>query len=321
MDEVRVGIVLRQQDIEAHGSRLRGLTARIARAGLDHVTVGDHVSFAGGMGVDGLVQATALLVAHPSLRVETGVYLLCLRHPVTVARQLSTISAIAPGRLTFGVGLGGDDRRELLLCGVDPRTRGARMDEALVLLRAFLRGEHVSFHGRFFVVEGAVLPAPDPTPPIIVGGRSRAALRRAGRFGDGWIGVWVSPRRFAAACEAVRAAAEEAGRKDVALRHSLNVWVGFASDVRAATRMVAPVMERAYRLPFERFERYVPRGTPEAVAAALQPFIDAGCRQFNFVPEGESLERCIESLASLKTLLARSGRSHRHLRQERASAS
>ena len=191
--------MLRQEDFEAHGPRLAALTERIAGAGLDHVTVGDHVSFAGGMGVDGLVQATALLVAHPALRVETGVYLLALRHPATVARQLSTLSAIAPGRFTFGVGLGGDDRRELELCGVDPRTRGARMDEALTLLRGFLRGEHVTLPRAVSSTStsGASSPAPDPAPPIVVGGRSDAALRRAGRHGDGWIGVWVSARRFA----------------------------------------------------------------------------------------------------------------------------
>jgi alkanesulfonate monooxygenase SsuD/methylene tetrahydromethanopterin reductase-like flavin-dependent oxidoreductase (luciferase family) len=311
VDDVRVGIVLRQHDIEAHGARLGRLTDRIARAGLDHITVGDHVSFAGGQGADGLVQATALLVAHPSLPVETGVYLLPLRHPATVARQLSTISAIAPGRLTFGVGLGGDDRSELVLCGVDPGTRGARMDEALAVLRGFLRGERVTFRGRFFDVDGSVLPAPDPVPPVVIGGRSDAALRRAGRFGDGWIGVWVSPRRFAAARDAIRTAAEEAGRGQVAMRHSLNMWVGFGSGVRSATRVVAPVMERAYGLPFERFERYVARGTPEAIAEALQPYLGAGCRQFNFVPEGESLEACIESLGELRAALAQVSRSAR----------
>jgi alkanesulfonate monooxygenase SsuD/methylene tetrahydromethanopterin reductase-like flavin-dependent oxidoreductase (luciferase family) len=312
MTGVRIGVVLRQQDIERHGCALPALTARIAAAGLDHVTVGDHVSFAGGMGVDGLVQAAALLVAHESLPVETGVYLLALRHPATVARQLSTISSIAPGRLTFGVGLGGDDRRELALCGVDPRTRGARMDEALVVLRAFLRGEEVDFHGRFFDVDHAsVLPAPKPSPPIVVGGRSDAALRRAGRLGDGWIGVWISPRRFAEACDLVQAAADEARRVTTRWRHSLNLWAGFGADPASAERRVAPVMERAYGLAFEEFERYVARGSPEDVAEALQPYLDAGCRQFNIVPEGESLEACVEAVGEVKLLLDQDERSLR----------
>src|SRR3954453_13820984 len=175
---IDVGIVLRQQDIERNAGRLGRLTGAIAEAGIDHVTVGDHVSFEHGNGADGLIQATALLAAPPSLPVQTGVYLLSLRHPAVVARQLATLCSIAPGRLTFGVGVGGDDPRELELCGIDPRTRGARMDEALTLVRAFLRGEPVDFDGRFFAVDRAVIrPAPNPTPPIIVGGRSDAALR------------------------------------------------------------------------------------------------------------------------------------------------
>ena len=62
-------------------------------------------------------------------------------------------------------------------------------------------------------------------------------------------------------------------------------------------------MERAYGMPFEQFERYVPRGTPEDVAAALAPYVEAGCRQFNFVPEGESLEACIEAVGAVNLLL------------------
>jgi alkanesulfonate monooxygenase SsuD/methylene tetrahydromethanopterin reductase-like flavin-dependent oxidoreductase (luciferase family) len=302
--DLRVGVVLRQQDMENHGRRLASLTADIAAAGIDHVTVGDHVSFAGGTGADGLIQATALLVAHPRLPVETGVYLLPLRHPATVARQLATLCSLAPGRLTFGVGVGGDDRHELELCGVDPRTRGARMDESLTLLRDFLTGREVDFRGRFFEVEAAsIRPAPTPRPPIVVGGRSDAALARAGRLGDGWIGVWVSPRRFGEAIATVQAAADAAGRAPGDWRHALQLWAGFGATPEAAERRVGAVMERAYGIPFERFSRYVPRGTPGDVAAALRPYVDAGCRRFNVVPEAETLEAALEAVGAVKRSL------------------
>ena len=62
-------------------------------------------------------------------------YLLPLRHPVLVARQLADIERLAPGRLVLGVGVGGEDRHEVAICGVDPATRGARMDECLAVLR------------------------------------------------------------------------------------------------------------------------------------------------------------------------------------------
>jgi alkanesulfonate monooxygenase SsuD/methylene tetrahydromethanopterin reductase-like flavin-dependent oxidoreductase (luciferase family) len=69
------------------------------------------------------------------LPVYSGVYLLPLRHPVLVARQLADIDRLAPGRLIFGVGVGGEDRREVSVCGVDPATRGLRMNECLTVVR------------------------------------------------------------------------------------------------------------------------------------------------------------------------------------------
>ena len=104
-------------------------TRAIAAAGLDHVVCGDHVSFIVGAGFDGLIGATHELATEPSLRAFVAVYLLPLRHPVLVARQLSSVSERYPGRLTFGVGVGGEDPHELEICGIDPRTRGRRMDE------------------------------------------------------------------------------------------------------------------------------------------------------------------------------------------------
>jgi alkanesulfonate monooxygenase SsuD/methylene tetrahydromethanopterin reductase-like flavin-dependent oxidoreductase (luciferase family) len=98
--------------------------AQAAEAGIDHICCGDHVSFFTGTGFDGLVQATALAALHPTLPIYTGVYLLPLRHPVLVARQLADIERLAPGRLIFGVGVGGEDRHEVSICGVDPATRG-----------------------------------------------------------------------------------------------------------------------------------------------------------------------------------------------------
>ena len=85
---------LLEQGAETAGAFL----AQVDKAGIDHICCADHVSFAGA-GFDGLVQATALTMLHPTLPVYSGVYLLPLRHPVLVARQLADISRLAPGRL------------------------------------------------------------------------------------------------------------------------------------------------------------------------------------------------------------------------------
>jgi alkanesulfonate monooxygenase SsuD/methylene tetrahydromethanopterin reductase-like flavin-dependent oxidoreductase (luciferase family) len=304
MRKVRVGLFPPLDLLDWGQERARAYLARVAEAGIDHVCCGDHVSFAG-LGFDGLVQATAMALLSPSLPVYTGIYLLPLRHPVLVARQLADISRLVPGRLIFGVGVGGEDRHEVSICGVDPATRGQRMNECLAVLRELLTGRPQTFHGNYFDFDEAVIaPPPAPAIPVIVGGRSNAAVRRAGRLGDGWLGIWNSPRRFA---EAVELAAEEAGlagRPDPPSRHGMQVWCGLAGSRPAARACLAPMMQAFYQLPFERFERYCPYGTAEDVAEFLAPYAEAGCTEFNLIPQSPDHDYSIAGVAAVRKLLA-----------------
>ncbi len=306
-DHATVRVGLRAPDRAFHGplEQRRAALDAVAGAGLDHLVVHDHVSFRVGTGFDGLLRATALAMLHPTLPVRIGVYLLALRHPMPVARQLAELSAMAPGRIVFGVGIGGEDRREVENCGVDPATRGARTDEALGVVRRLLTGEAVTHEGRHFRLDGAsIRPAPDMPPPIVVGGRSNAALRRAGRLGDGWVGLWTSPRRYAEAVELIAEEAAAGGRRNVAWDHAMQVWCGFGETPEAGRKHVASAMEALYRLPFEPFERYTPCGTPEDVAAFLQPYVDAGCRRISLLAEGSSDEEVTHAAGEVARLLA-----------------
>jgi alkanesulfonate monooxygenase SsuD/methylene tetrahydromethanopterin reductase-like flavin-dependent oxidoreductase (luciferase family) len=300
----RIGMFAPSGLLEQGPETARAFLAQAGQEGIDHICCGDHVSFAG-MGFDGLVQATALAMLHPTLPVHTGVYLLPLRHPVLVARQLADIARLAPGRLIFGVGIGGEDRHEVAICGVDPATRGLRMDECLAIVRQLLTGKAVTFHGTFFDLDEAVIaPAPADPVPIIIGGRSDAAIRRAGRLGDGWLGIWNSPRRFAAAVQMAAEEAARAARPDPPSRHAMQVWCGLADSKQAARACLAPAMEAFYQLPFERFERYCPYGTADDVAEFLAPYMAAGCTDFNLIPQSPDPGQAIAGMAAVKRLLA-----------------
>ncbi|MGY1809362.1 LLM class flavin-dependent oxidoreductase [Blastococcus sp. SYSU D00669] len=280
----------------------RAMVAALEDAGVDHLAIGDHVSFFGGHGFDGLLQAAHLLALTERLPVHIGVYLLALRHPVVVARQLSDLAALAPGRLVLGVGIGGEDRHEFEVCGVDPATRGRRTDEALELLRRLSTGEAVTSAGPCFpVVDARVLPPWDV--PVVVGGRSAAGVRRAARLGDGWLGIWVSARRYAQVTEQVAQLAAADGRGEVAWRHGLQVWCGFGADAGDATPPLARAMEQLYQLPFDAFARYSPAGSPEDVAAFLAPYVEAGCRSFNLIPRAADPERALAGVAEVRRLL------------------
>jgi len=303
---IRVGMFPPYGLLEQGPSATQDFLARAARAGVDHVCCGDHVSFAG-VGYDGLVQATALAMLHPTLPVYCGVYLLPLRHPVLVARQLADLARIAPGRFVLGTGIGGEDRHEVAICGVDPATRGRRMNECLDVVRQLLTGKAVSYHGAFFEFDDAVIAPPPAEPiPIIVGGRSDEAIKRAGRLGDGWLGVWNSPRRFAAAVQLAAEEAARSGRTDPPIRHAMQVWCGIADSRETARACLAPAMEAYYQLPFERFERYCPYGTADDVAEFLAPYRAAGCTEFNLIPQAPDQDTVIAGTAAVQRLLASS---------------
>jgi alkanesulfonate monooxygenase SsuD/methylene tetrahydromethanopterin reductase-like flavin-dependent oxidoreductase (luciferase family) len=245
-----------------------------------------------------------MLTYYPQLPCYVALYLLPLRHPVPVARQLASIAELAPGRLTLGVGIGGEDRHELEICGVDPRTVGRRMDESLQILRGLADGKPVNFDGEFFAVRDALIfPAPEPRISLTVGGRSDAAVRRAGRFGDGWLGIWVSPRRFGSVVDQIGGHAIDAGRDPSGFEHAINVWCGFGPTREAARAPLAAGMQRFYQMPFEPFERYSPYGTPAQVAEFLQPYIEAGCTVFNVIPCANDHETAVAAVGELRRLL------------------
>ncbi len=261
----------------------QALLKAIDAAGFNHVFLADHVSFRNGAGADGFVETAALAQLHPSLGVMISIYLLPLRHPLPVARQLASMARVAPGRFTFGVGIGGEDPHELEVCGVSPRRRGVRANESLEIIQGLLRGEAVSFSGQAFEIDNAVIrPTPSIPIPILVGGRSDAALTRTARFGDGWIGVWCSVKRYAQAVAKIETEAVLMGRPGMDWCHGYQPWVGV--DWQSATTAKAVVksgMEAFYKIPFEQFERYTPSGTPLEVATQLAPYVQAGCKMFN----------------------------------------
>lgn len=287
------------------GEDTRGAVRAVAAAGLDHLMVADHVSFFGGAGVDGLIAAASALGCQPDLPVYVAVYQLFLRHPVVVARQLADLALIAPGRLTLGVGLGGEDRHESEVCGVSPATRGRRTDECLEVLDRLLAGHSVSFEGREIRLNDAVIrPTPTARIPLVIGGRSDAALRRAARFGDGWIGIWISASRFAQAVGEVEQQAAGHGREVREWSHALNVWCGLDQDRAAATKAVSDGMQAFYHLPYESFARWSPAGTPADVAEFLAPYIEAGCSNFNLIPCGTDSGETASLAGEVRRLLA-----------------
>ena len=183
---------------------------RVARAaeaaGLDSVWTGEHVVLPDPQAppspaspetpfLDPAVALAHLATHTERIRLGTGIIILPQRNPVVLAKELATLDVVSRGRLEFGLGAGYLEP-EFRAIGAPFEERGAVTDESIEVLRALWTEEKPAFDGEFFSFDGIDAqprPVQRPHPPIVVGGMSRAAARRAARAGDGWYGFLTDP--------------------------------------------------------------------------------------------------------------------------------
>ena len=147
---------------------------------------------------DPWVLLAAVAAATSTVRLGTCVYVLPLRHALVTARAVATLDLVSGGRAILGAGLSWM-AEEYEAVGIDFRSRGARCDEIVPVLRSLWSEEITEFHGEHFDIPPVYFepkPPQGPELPIVFGGESDAALRRACRLGDGWLGTWHTPESF-----------------------------------------------------------------------------------------------------------------------------
>lgn len=213
--------------------------AQIAESsGFDTVTIGHHHFMPGNMS-DPLTFLAALAARTSTVRLGTGIFQLPIHNPVRVAEQVATIDQISGGRVTLGVGMGWWPL-EYEVHGSVFKERGARMEEALEILKLVWSQENTSYEGRFHSFpELTVHPRPlqQPNPPLWVAGVAPAAVDRAARLGDSWICGPVQSLAAALRClDVYRPRCAELGKPDdwVLRRYA---WVG-ESDEQVRTEVL-----------------------------------------------------------------------------------
>jgi probable F420-dependent oxidoreductase len=149
--------------------------------------------------LDPLILLAQIAAVTARIRLGTNIYLLPLRHPIVAARLAMSLDVVSNGRFTLGVGIGWL-AEEFDAVGIDFRTRGARTRECIRVLKALWTESEPAFHGTFFSfgpLRFEPKPIQKPHPPIVLGGESEAALKRAAALGDGWYGVGHTPKTAA----------------------------------------------------------------------------------------------------------------------------
>ncbi|HEY2600204.1 MAG TPA: LLM class flavin-dependent oxidoreductase, partial [Thermoleophilaceae bacterium] len=251
------------------------------QARLDHVWVPDHLIFH-----RPILEATTTLslVAGATERIGLGFGILnpTLRPVTWLAKQLSTLAALAPNRVLMGFGLGGEYEPEFRAAGVDPRQRGKRLDEALELLPRLMNGELVEHSGLYEVACPGLAPVASVAPPVLVGGRAGAALRRAARFGDAWMPMWVDAEQIEESRGRLGELAAEHGRATPGV--ALVAFINICTDQAAGEAEAAELIRRQYGMPFERVSRWALVGPVEAIAERLADYRAAGVDGFCLSP-------------------------------------
>jgi probable F420-dependent oxidoreductase len=159
--------------------------------------------------------ALAHLAAHTErVKLGTGVIILPQRNPLVLAKQVASLDVLSEGRLILGIGVAYLEP-EMAAIGVPMERRGARSDEYLAAMRRLWEDDAPAFHGEYANFDGVdAHPRPVQRPlPVVVGGHSEAAFRRAARHADGWYGFLTGLRAMAQHRESLAAAVEQAGRK------------------------------------------------------------------------------------------------------------
>ncbi len=250
---VELGVAIPQTRLDGafDVEKLRGFLARAEALGVQSAWVVEQV-----LGSIRSLEPVALLTYAAActerLRLGSAVLLTALRSPVHLAKSLATLDHLSGGRLTVGVGLGGNPRIYPAF-GLQAARRAARFAEGLRLMKRLWTDERVTFEGEFFKLQNASMepkPLQKPHPPLWFGGHHPNALRRAVELGDGFIGAGsVSTATFLGEVKLLKSLLEEAGRDPARFPLGKRVYIAVDHDRARAGRRLAEWFGAFYGKP------------------------------------------------------------------------
>jgi probable F420-dependent oxidoreductase len=268
----------------------------LERSGLDSIWLSDRLSSTAP--VPEVMTTLAAIAARTSkLKFGPSVIVLPYRTPVVAAKEMATIDWLSRGRLFPAVGVGVELPREFEASGVPFKERGRRTDEAIHVIRLLWAHDEVSFQGEFYKLDRVtIFPKPWQTPPPIwIGGKSEAAIKRTARVGDGWIPSFTTPEEFRAGVERVKELSRAAGREVPEDHFGTLINYAIAESADVALAMAQPYIARG-RVDEATMRQCTAFGPPEVLAAKIEEYVKGGGSKFILRPLCPS-DRMLEQLA------------------------
>lgn len=222
------------------------------------------------------------------IRLLSSIILAPFYHPLMLAKFTTTLDIASGGRLTLGVGVGGEFPEEFEAAGLNVRQRGRRTNECLEALRRLWTEDRVSYQGRHFQLNDVTInpkPTQSPHPPVWVAGRRDAAMLRAVRYGDGWLPYFYSPQRYQESVEKIKDLAVQEGRDLSSFDWVFFPYISIYPSIEEAASVAAEALGGRYLYGgnfLDIVRNYCLLGTVDQCIARLQEYIDAGARQIVF---------------------------------------
>lgn len=254
---------------------------------------------------------TLAYLAAETKTIKLGVACLVLpcRNPVYAAKQCATLDWLCNGRLIVGVGLGSKATRESSefdVFGVPLKGRGFRTDEYTKAMKAVWTQPMASYEGKNLSFKNAEIfpkPVQKPHPPVWVGGWMDQAAVRAGRYGEGWIPGWLSPKEMKRGCELLAQAAREKGRDPGKITIAIEKLAAIARTRDDAMRLALPTIRtstNSYERDVDNIQFALDRhiiGSVDDVRRRCDEFVENGVQHFELKLIYPSMESMLEQMA------------------------
>jgi probable F420-dependent oxidoreductase len=245
------------------------------------------------------VMTTLAAIAARTTRLKFGpsVVVLPYRTPVVAAKEMATVDWLSQGRLFPAVGVGVELPREFDASGVPFAERGRRTDEAIRVMRLLWTQDEVTFQGDFYKLDRvSIFPKPWQTPPPIwIGGKSEAAMRRTARLGDGWIPSFITPDEMRAGVQKVHDLAAAAGRQVPEDHFGTLINYAIADSEATALALAQPYVPRG-RVGEATMRQCTAFGPAGRLIEKVEEYVKAGASKFILRPLCPP-DRMLEQLA------------------------
>lgn len=285
IDKVRIGMALGGWPFpKPEPNLLWEYTDRMESLNIDSIWFTDRI-VSPLFSLETIVAMSFIASRTKNLKFGTSVIALPLRNPTILAKELATIDFLSEGRCLPAVGLGTEDEAEYEACGTSKRVRVSRTEEAVEVMRLLWSKDNVSYHGKHFRLSNVTVqpkPVQATLPPIWFGGRSKPALARTAKLGDGWLVSQAPPEEVSKSIPTIKNMANQYGNHIEEDHYGAIFSYCFADSIKEGERLAEPYnIRRRDDVPLSEMNAF---GPPDILLDLLDKYIEAGATKFALRP-------------------------------------